>query len=534
MNSLFKEDELLDLIHDQKTCLKLIEDRYNRKSTNYIKLDALELFIINNYDKEEYTSLINKYILFLIEQIKKNPNIIFDSKLCNSNYINEIFNNEQRRIILNHKHKTHLKTMHSFNTLKDGKKLGDDYLRYAISLIGKHSSFLNNTYKYLLNNIKYNNSYLAYEFIVKYSAFLSAKELKIKDSNIYLTNYDNIKGIYLDCFGKSYPSSNTILINRDKIKDKDALIQVIQTVAHEMKHLYQFNKFKKKEATPLYFDVLLYHLLANYDEDEINKNYDNFKVEKDANNYGWDFVARVFSAYTKNYNYIKYSLKRKNEELLNQLVGYKNNNHFLVEDFNYKVNMFSKMIKKDPTILDNHQLLGYIFDREGNLLSFEKLLFYERILYVNDRLKYSNIDKCFKDFYMYHIDKGINISTKNMNHSLKISLFEKLIDLAINELEDLEKIKKLVEIKTPYTHKTKSMIKNKLRRVRNIINYLDKHSVLISRLNNYMINLKTDKMIFLINKLDLDITKDIISNYIYRKNTYDIQHSGYKLQKSLK
>ena len=540
--SLYDENILYCLLNNAKQYSDLFDKRINRynkdtKLVDLINIDALESFIIKCKCNRKYTSLIDKYTSFLFDRFKKNPYVIYDSILFSDKYVRLFFDYKQTYEINAFKKKIHFRIDNSFK--RKDKMLSDYHLKMAINEIGNknETELLSNTYEYLLNNIKYNNNYLAYEFITKYTAYLASRELNIDKYNVYLTNYDLYDDKILDCSGKSYTKQGIVLLDRGRFIKPEKLIYLIQTVGHEMKHVYQYNSFENKEISKKSFDWALYYIFSNYLDDEYEKNYDNLEIENDANNYGWDLTLRIFTRYVEdNAKDAKYAKRRKDQEVLKNLVNlkYNRNNTDCMDAVSYNVSNLDKIVEKNPSLLSKFNLLGYIYHNNGKRASFTDMVHYENRLLLRESNKYKSIKDIYKQFYLYDIKGGININLYEYTNTRKLQILNKLVDLCISELISIKEIKDLSNrCGEDYKYRTNTIFRLKLGIVSKITKYLNENSYIILNLNNKLLNTKINKLLVLINDLDVSINNNFINNLFYKKNTYDIHINGYKLRKVL-
>ncbi len=541
----YDEKYLYNLLANTNNYSKLLNSKINRyktdnKVSNVLEFDLLEAFIISSFNNSKYISLIHKYTSFIFGEFLKKPSVAQESSLLlDERYAKRLFNREQLSKLLEFRKRQSIK----YNSyMNNPDKLSIDFLKYAISLIQSNvtSPLVRKTYKYLINNIKDNNNKYAYEFIIKYTAYLAAKELKVKDYNIYYTDFDWIEDMYLDCSGSSYPGNNVILLNSSMNKKNNELIKVIQIVGHEMKHLYQYSKYKSGEISKDTLEWTIYKVFCTCFNDEYDNNYDNLEVENDANNYGWDLTARIYSAYSNDKGLVKYALNRKDRDILKGLASLKqigkNNisNTNIREGTEYNTKYLDGLVEKHPIIISEHYLLYYIYNKQGKRYSFEDMVYFENDLNSKNSTKYSNIKNVYKPFYLYEIGKGIEIDLNKYNETRKKQIINKLIDLATDEILKIDEIKTLSKkFKKEYTFRINIQLKTKLKRISNVISYLNQNSRAINELSSNVINTKIQKMLVLLDEIDINLNNDILTKLFYRKNTYSIQQTGYKLSKSI-
>ena len=537
--NLYNEEKIFNLLNNKEEYSKLFHNKMDRhikdiKLVDLLRIDALESFIIKNHNDKKYISLINKYTSFLLDEFKSNPFIIFDSILFNDKYINMFFNNNE--VYKVNKFKKEIKER--INSSLNSPKLPTTQIRFLISEIGndKEKELLDKSYKYLIENIKCNNNDLAYEFIFKYSAYLTSKELNIDYYNVYLTKYDLYNNIYLDCYGKSYPIYGTVFVNKANSKKPDQLIYMIHTVCHEMRHIYQYDKYENENISKIAFDWMLYKIFSKNIENKDDKNYDNSEIEYDSNNFGWDFTYRLYSKYTNNDKIKKYSKRRQNIELLNKMINLKTKTTSLdlIDANEYNVKILDKLVLNNKDLLNKHYLLKYIYDKNGKRFSFEEMTHYENILLSGHLNEFKQLKEIYKPFYLSEINECININLNDYSRDKILLILNKLVDLAIEEVYEIKEIERLSNIcGEDYKYRINRMIRLKLSRISNVIKYLNENSYIIHKNHSEILNAKINKLLILINNMNININNNFINNIIYKKNTYDMHISGYKLKKSV-
>ena len=520
--------------------IDLLEDRYYRRPTNLFCLEKKEESIINYYlMKPSYKiGTSDKYTRILYDLFESIPDTMFDSKIFNRENIEYIYNEEQAKRIESFRNKVRSEYLNILDNLEDGNRIDDYYLRYAISTIGSDDIVARKTYEYLINNIKYNPSYFADEFIVKYTAYLSYIDLRMKKVYAYTSDYNFIKNVYLDCAGNSLSDERIVIIAKEfmnKKKPLDRILNLLVSVAHEGRHIYQVERYNNGEISELSFNVLMNHILNGYSKDEYARNYFNFECELDAEAYANSFAYDILCKYARNTRLTDSALVYKYESLLysHNNLKYGNNNTEVIDDDIYNVKNLDIIIRKNPNLVLQYSMLRIMYDNNGRRRSFCELLDKERELTKNT--KYAKLPEVLKTYYLSEISRGINIDLSKKDKEEREIIILKLLDLAIYELEEINELVRLTKLyKYSDSYRTNKKIRIILKRIKNIMYYLNKNCVLIDELHNNLINTKMDKMIYMLYNLDIRIDSNIFNNIFYAKNTYEVQQSGYKLIMALK
>ena len=514
----------------------LIDNRFNRSNIDIYDLEKLESFIVNNRKDEKYIGIIRKYTSFIYKKFLENPYIIFDSRIFRYKIFEHYFGKTRLSEINNFRKKVELEYNSILNNINSYPIIDEKYLRYAISLIGRNSDITDRTYKFLLNNYNKYKSFFVDEFIIKYTAFLVGKELGISYDNVYYCDFDFTSSKVLDSSGGYSPKSRYVFVNSDM--DKKSLIALLHTVSHEMKHRKQHIACINDEISLQQFYSLL-RILINSDEAYINMNYDNDESEIDANNYSWDLICRIISKYFNDKKGLKEAFNNKNKYkyLLAEAVNFKYGKSLteVIESDEYNVRELDKAIANNTKLLRESSILGYIYDVTGKREGFYSLLFNENALLKKDHKNYSKFKKIFRLFYIYDICKGKDISIEGLSEENQKLVINKLLELAIEELQDIINIKTLVKItKYPPIDRINSKNRIKIKRISILLSKLNKNISLITKFDDKLIRYKIKKLVFLIDKIKFNRDLNVINNIFYLKNTRGIKQSGYKLQKVLK
>ena len=530
---LIDRESAFRIIKSHDTFSSLTNARYDRAEINIFPFEKTEKFIIKHRCKEKYIDLVKEYTSFLYRRFKENPYTILDSRILKCKDMKRLFDKEQYDEIKAFLDELNDKYIKLLNGIKRGTKIDDLSLRYAISLIGRDDSLAEKTYFYLLNN--FNNSNLVREFIAKYTAYLSSKELDVSYDFIYLNRYNFIHGEYMDCNGTYLPKSDVIFINSDK---NNELLKLIQCVGHEMKHRKQMQSKARGKMDEMSLYLTMNSLFDYYDNDNDNLNYFNSETELDANDYGWDLAARLLSSYTNDKSLVKEALWNKNECLYDKAINikYGNNQYDIVDGVTYNVSKLDEIIKNQPDLsLSDEILLFAYYYSTGNRIDFAQMVKTEHELKDKCGDKYKDLGKAFRCFYQYDLDRKVNINFSELKEIERKQLVNKLLELAIEEIKDINNILSLVKVtKRSFNINANAKVKQKISRIHYILNTLDRNNRYIHNLGTRSINLKLEKLLVSIDSLNIKLNAGLIERLFYAKNTYDIKRSGYKLQKVIR
>ena len=522
----------LQLISDYDAFSYLIDARYNRDETNIFPFEKTEKFIIKHCCKEKYISLVKGYTSFLYRKFKENPYTILDSRILKCKDMERLFEKEQYEEIKAFLDELNDKYIKLLNGIKKGTKIDDLSLRYAISLIGRNDSLTERTYHYLLNN--YSNSNLVREFIAKYTAYLSSKELDISYDFIYLNRYNFIHGEYMDCNGTYLPKSDAIFINSDR---NNELLKLIQCIGHEMKHRKQLQSHIRNKMDEMSLYLTIDSLFSKYIEND-KINYFNRETELDANDYGWDLAVRLLSSYSNEKGLVKEALWNKNECLYDKAIHIKYNNaqYDIVDGVTYNVSKLDELIKKKPDISYYDEILLFIYYYStGSRIDFTHMVSTEYKLKVSFEDKYKGLGKAFRCFYQYDLDRKVDIDFSKLEEPERKQVVNKLLELAIEEIKDINNILSVVKItRRSINIYANAKVKRKVSRIRYILNTLDRNNSYICNLSTRSINLKLEKLLVSIDSLNIRFDTSLFERIFYAKNTYDIKKRGYKLQRVFK
>ncbi len=522
----------LQILRDYDAFSYLADSRYNRDETNIFPLEKTEKFIIKRRYKEKYISVVKEYTSFLYRKFKENPFTILDSRILKCKDMERLFEKEQYDEIKAFLDELNDKYIKLLDSIKKGTKIDDLSLRYAVSLIGRDNKLAEQTYCYLLNN--FNSSNLVREFIAKYTAYLSSKELEVTYDYVYFNKYNFVQGEYVDCSGTYSPKSDCIFINSYKNQE---LLKLIQCVGHEMKHRKQLQSRIKHKSDDVSLYLTLDYLSSKYDDND-KINYHNRETELDANDYGWDLAARLLSSYSNEKGLVKEALWNKNECLYEKAVHFKyTDSQLSLEDaVTYNVRKLDEIIKKDPQICFNDEVLLFVYYYStGTRVDFVHLAKAEHELRDNCGDKYADLGKAFRCFYQYDLDNKVDIDFKDLKDDERKQVLNKLLELAIEEIKDINNILSLVKVtKRSFSINANTKVKQKISRIHYILNTLDRNNRYIHNLGTRSINLKLEKLLVSIDSLIIKLNADLIERLFYAKNTYDIKRSGYKLQRVIK
>ena len=524
------DDNLLELLNNRSYLSKVIEERLFRNYTNIYDLDRLESFIINNINDKKYTGIIKQYTSFIYNEFKDNKYIIFDSKIFDNEKIYRFFSKKQLKEINGFKKKLIDEYTHFINSIKKGTCIDEKYLRLVISLIGKETVLTDKTYRYLINNINSNNSILVGEFIVKYSAYLASKELNVPDKDVYYTSYNFVNKCPLTFTSGEYnPNKDYVFINIRKLT-KENFIELIQAVGHEMKHRKQYQSVKNKRINLTSFYWFINKLFCKHDDFILN--YFNSETELDAEYYGWSLVCKVLSKYSNNKRYLRKANKNRLLEKINIVANFKHIERYenVLEDITYNVKLLDKIIKEDPSVINDYETLKYIYNEDGTRKDFVSLLNTEYSL-----TNHKDIKDIFRIFYLEDINSGKAIIINNLDYTSKKRVINRLIDLGLYEISELNNIINICnESKERSIYKVNSKVNRIIKRIGSIVYMLNLNYNVINEINSNLINAKLNKLLILIDEVKLKTHNGIYTNLICARNIHTMQQSGCKLQKVLK
>ena len=499
--SLFKKVELDSLLCDKNKYKYLLEEKINKNvieshSNNLILFDAFEEYILKEFKKGSHTSYVKEYASFIYKTFLKYPNTIFDSLFLKDENLPYFYTKNEINDIKSYKNKINIYVTNEIkkviNANKKNTTLTNILLKYAISSIGEDKR-VDDIYKYILNNFEYNSSLLSYEFIIKYTAYLTSKEYGIEYIKPYISNYDlDETKIEKNCLGKCFENSGVILIHKNVLKNVKTtfmLSNVIGAVAHEIRHYSQARDFRNNIPSKKTYDWVLFQVFTKYfnskNIDEYNTNYRNYEIEIDANYNSHDITNKILDKYITNKNnpYIQKALSDKYDTLLLSLTNTKYDiiDKKTKEEIDYNVTTLDRIIKQNPFIINSYPILGYIYNKDGS----------RRSIYNMVKIESSNKDKKLSDFYreiyLYEINNINNIKLNIYGSDIDKLLLNKILDEEIEEVKELQLIYKYESnIKNNIVNRKNYAIKvnSKTNRINNTIKYINNNIRYIERLND--------------------------------------------------
>lgn len=552
----FGEEKITKLLSSPDYLEKLVLSRLNRDDlstdslTNELAaIDAVDNYIakmiLNDPTKLDKNSII-KYRDILYNKFIINPQIAYDSILFRKDIAIRLFTKEQVVEIASYKLKTSAKVCNNLNNILNNpnNSINDEIIRFAIYQIGisndKTINFLDQIYKYLINNMKFNNSYFAKEFILKYSSYLASVDLGIPQTAIYISNYKlfgqkmNQKNL-----GTSFGNTSVITINRDSLMNDitiydnlPSIYQYIMVVSHETKHSAQSFETSKNTISKSSFEMikstLFSRFLSSKDYDEYHSNYIHSEIESDANNYGWFNTYRLASKYSPdNARLIEEISSKRIKNSFQELTATKldNSTKKHEESYHYNVTKINQIIKEHPELLSKYSVLKEIYHSNGQRRSFIELLQRENSLAGEVK---DNISQIYSEYYKEIISNGefLDIDPNILDEETAFLLFDNLIGQLIDEYKNLKdsiKIYNKYESLSEYRQKEFLFAnQNKVNRIKKIISYLNKYNDLINRLSTIDTLRDNNKRAFGFRISFIDKMRDSLYSYLPQLSSYGI------------
>ena len=534
---LFYMSEIDSIIFNRDKYVSLLQNKMNKnivesKSKDLILFDAFEQNIVDNKSINCKKAEIKKYASFLYKVFLKYPFVIYESILFDRENKYYFFNDEQISKIndYNNRMTNYMNNeISKIDSYKNGIVLPSLLIKYCSNNINKNSR-IDKVYRYLLNNYESNSSVLCDEFIIKYTAYLAEKEFKVAHTRAYLSSYDFINSNKrLDCMGITYSDSGVLIINRDVLNgshDIYTLKGILHAVCHEVTHYAQALEYKYGYVTKRNYIWNKYSLFNKYFKDlgldEYNDNYDHYEIELDANYNGWDITYKILSKYAPKYknSIINDSFVARNNELIKSITNTKHDlsDNTIMEDIDYNVYYLDRIIKNNPHLLSKSNVLNAVYKKDGSRRDFYELVNLEKDI-INKESTYVGISDVFEEFYLYDINNNLfGIRLGIYNRDTNINVLNKILDLGIKEINELLFLKdnNLVSTRVRFNRYAKK-IRNKIRRVNNIYDYIKNNRNYINGLGNKLIDTKILKFTHLINELNVKINKNN-SSVFYNEN----------------
>ena len=456
----YKEDELKALLSNPSRYRRIILDKFSRKDkdcklNDLALIDALDNYIVKTLNSTPW--VLNKQELtayrdFLYSVHATNRSIVFDSILFRKGNIEKVFSDDQVKNLSITKRQA---TINANNELKKlishpGQTASDLLIRFAETQIENDSdtvkNFVDNLFSYIMNNQDCNNGYYAREFMARYAAYSSVKDLKIPSVEVYLTNYD-MRGdkIAPGERGCCYGNSSVINVSRDYALDKVTkdtglpnYMSIIHTVCHEVKHSSQAFHTSNGEFTLETFNYIKMQLFSNYlsndKYDEYKTNYIHTEIESDSNYYGWRQTERILKKFCSNMineltTVVSNSIVTTFQEETATKLGNVRKQRMAKERFN--VESLDSIMKAHPEILVKYPQLKQIYAPNGKRYSFMERL------RLKGQSSIKNIDEIYRDFDVYDFQTGEveKIDIDRLKTDEKFLFFTKIFDMTMNEIK---------------------------------------------------------------------------------------------------
>lgn len=456
----YKEDELKALLSNPSRYRRIILDKFSRKDkdcklNDLALIDALDNYIVKTLNSTPW--VLNKQELtayrdFLYSVHATNRSIVFDSILFRKGNIEKVFSDDQVKNLSVTKRQA---TINANNELKKlmsqpGQTASDLLIRFAETQIENDSdtvkNFVDNLFSYIMNNQDCNNGYYAREFMARYAAYSSVKDLKIPSVEVYLTNYD-MRGdkIAPGERGCCYGNSSVINVSRDYALDKVTkdtglpnYMSIIHTVCHEVKHSSQAFHTSNGELTLETFNYIKMQLFSKYlsndKYDEYTINYIHTEIESDSNYYGWRQTERILKKFCPNMideltTIVSNSIVTTFQEETATKLGNVRKQRMAKERFN--VESLDSIMKAHPEILVKYPQLKQIYSPNGKRYSFMERL------RLKGQSSIKNIDEIYRDFDVYDFQTGEveKIDIDRLKTDEKFLFFTKIFDMTMNEIK---------------------------------------------------------------------------------------------------
>lgn len=487
-----------------------LNSKYNKNNPSYIT-NCQELALFDAFDNHIANLLLNnpskldknlmaRYRDYLYSVFKKIPNIVFESLMFNKEVATLLFTKEQFNDISKYKKDSTIKCKEIYEKIKKGSRTTTEESNLLFSFLIKNIdnensniiNLLDDVYSKLLN-LKEINNLKGKEFVLKYTAHIARKDLRIPPVEVYLTNTDLSNNSYSSKnYGTSYGNTGIISVNKDLVSnnvtpmpDISSIIKFMQTICHETKHSSQAYKSSINDISYESFEWIRTSIFRNYlSKDNYNEyqvNYQHNEIERDANLYGWRMVERILN---------KYAPSRKQEiesvistnivEFYKGAYANKRDTKKRMPKEYYNVKMMDEIIAKNPSLIQTYPQLSYIYKATGERKSFIELI------EINRRLANStgkiDVDKIFYDYFIADIKSGVlsTINVNSLDKEKQYNLFKCISDIIINEIDLISRSMSVLSNDNLVTFE--HINKERVTRIHHLLNYLNSHKILINNL----------------------------------------------------
>lgn len=513
----FSESEIRSVLNDPVLYKRLIIERLNRKNKDSKTRELALIDAVDHYITKMITTkpqaldknAVIKYRDFLYAAYRMHPEISLDSILFKKDTIGLLFSDEQKNSISNYKRKTTRDVNLELDGLlkNPGQTASDELLRFAEVQIGVESdkvkNFVDNLYKYILENESVNKGYYAREFMLKYTSYNAAKDLGVPPANIYISDYDldNQKSTSL---GTNFGNTGIIKISKKTVlQDENThdgipnYISLLMVVSHETRHSKQaygaFNNVISIESFEYVKSRLFRQYLTTKDFDEYSRNYMHYEIESDANVYGWRNAENVVKKYVPSMSHllnklasngIITSFQESTASKFNNVEKKRNSKE------KYNVLFMDKIVKEHPEVLNRFPLLGKIY-----LPSGERRGFLDRFKMEKSAGKdTSTLEKMYYDYYVNDIDNGVldTLDISSLSIEMQMDYFNKLVFLAETEIDNIKRSFKVYNFYSDKSDRAIQLRQSEFRhvnvmrieRLKKIISYINSQNHIIERLDN--------------------------------------------------
>lgn len=487
-----------------------LTSKYNRSNPSYVTsckslaiFDAFEnriAYLLLNEPIKLDKHLMAKYRDYLFSVFKKNPNIIFESLMFNKEIANLLFTSTQLTEIENYKHNATLRCKDIYEKIKKGQTTNNEestlFFNFLIKNINSENlktiNLLDDVYSRLIN-LPTINSLRGKEFVLKYTANLARKDLRIPPVEIYLANSDlNDSSYSSHNYGTSYGNTSIISVNKELIQNNispipniPSLIKFMQTICHEVKHSSQAYKSSINDLSYESFEWVRNNIFSRYlskeDFNEYQVNYRHNEIERDANLYGWRMTERILNKYAPSKKQEIESIVSTNiTEFYNGALANKRDTKKRMPKEYYNVEMMDKIVARNPFLISEHPQLSYIYNKDGTRKSFIELIENNKLLSKSTNLL--EIDKIFYDYFIADIRKGIltTIDVNSLDTEKQYDLFLRIKDIINSEIDLISRSMSILSNTNLVSFE--HVNKERVERITHLLNYMDYYKILINHL----------------------------------------------------
>lgn len=352
-------------------------DSYMAKMTMTSQLDKE---MLNNY-KRVFNKTINQDITYLFSNnLLKLPKERLISIMDEETY--EHIEANKNKISTSCK-QIYQKVMDHKEISKSEEKLLTNYLRDNIGTRDKDIFKMQEGYLRLILNEKTDNEYEETDFVVSFIAREQCKENNIVGL-CHLSEFDLRGNPFLDKNNGVATVSRAAINKKFGIKslneNGENLGKFIHTICHEMRHIEQFNDISNNvcnnNTMSCLYDKIFRNNLSTDSYDYYKKNYFFESGEIDAEIIGYNDAAKYISKYTNmNQSEKDKLLQKKDQKIYKKIVEKRKNAEQKIIDADHFKNIeMNKIVKKNPELLKKYKQLGIIYENDGTMKPFSKML----------------------------------------------------------------------------------------------------------------------------------------------------------------